>query len=178
MTNTSFKRGEQLTFKVHYGFVNAARAVFKIDNSLYKIGEKTCYRIEVEGKTIGSFDFFTKVRDKWGSYVDTATMIPEKSYRNIKEGKYDLKEAVSFFQDQGIAVRRIDDTKKEQYNTAKNVHDIVSGYYYIRSMDFTKRRVGDTIKVYAFFENKNFDFKMKYLGKAKVETEQGNFNSI
>lgn len=178
LTNTSFKKGEQLTFKVHYGFVNAARAVFRIDNSLYKIGDKTCYKIEVDGKTIGSFDFFTKVRDKWGTYVDTATMIPEKSYREIKEGKYDLKETVSYFQDQGLAVRRVDETKKEQYSTPKNVHDIVSGYYYIRSMDFTKVRIGDTVKVLAFFENKNFDFRMKYLGKTKIETDKGQFNSL
>jgi Protein of unknown function (DUF3108) len=178
LSNTSFKKGEELTFKIHYGFVNAARAVFKIDNSIYRIGDKTCYRIEVEGKTIGSFDFFTKVRDRWGTFVDTATMIPEKSYRTIKEGKYDLKESVSFFQDRGIAVRKVDDTKREQYDTPRNVHDIVSGYYYIRSMDFTKLRLNDTIKVLAFFENKNFDFRMKYLGKAKIDTDQGKFSAI
>lgn len=177
LVNTSFKRGEELTFKVHYGFINAARAVFRIDNGFHKIGDKTCYKVEIEGKTIGSFDFFTKVRDKWGSYIDTSSMIPEQCYRNIREGKYDLKEVVSFYQDQGLAIRKVD-SKTEKFNTAKNVHDIVSGYYYIRSMDLTKYNTGDTIKVFAFFESKNFDFKLKYLGKQKVKSDQGEFNAI
>jgi Protein of unknown function (DUF3108) len=104
-------------------------------------------------------------------------LIPEQCYRNIREGKYDLKEVVSFYQDQGLAIRKVD-SKTEKFNTAKNVHDIVSGYYYIRSMDLTKYNTGDTIKVFAFFESKNFDFKLKYLGKQKVKSDQGEFNAI
>ena len=178
LSNNTFRTGEELNFKVHYGFINAAKASFRIDNNLHKQGDKTCYKVEIEGRTIGSEDFFSKVRDKWGSYIDTATMIPEKSYRNIQEGKYDLKEVVWFYQDKGVAVRNVDNVKKEQYNTPKNVHDIVSGYYYLRQINFEKYNVGDTVKILAFFENKNFDFKLKYLGKTQVKTDNGKFRAI
>jgi hypothetical protein len=39
-------------------------------------------------------------------------------------------------------------------------------------------KVGDTIKLKAFFEDKLYDFKIKYLGKVKLNTKFGSIQSI
>lgn len=36
-------------------------------------------------KTTGLFDLFVKIRENWGAYVDTASIIPYKAYRFIEE---------------------------------------------------------------------------------------------
>ncbi len=44
-TNTSFKYGEQLTYRIHYGFVDAATATLKIDNNPKVIGGRNSYHM-------------------------------------------------------------------------------------------------------------------------------------
>src|SRR5688572_25972815 len=67
--NDSFTTGEKLHYKVHYGFINAAESVIDIDNQVHTINGRPCYKVNVFGKTVGSFDFFLRIRDTWRSYV-------------------------------------------------------------------------------------------------------------
>lgn len=177
LKNTTFKAGEKLVYRVHYGFLNAGRAELEIHNKFYKINDKICYKINVYGKSIGSFDFFTRIRDHWGTYIDTASLIPLQSYRYVQEGKYKLKEEIYYDQELHKATRKVEGQKDELFSIATNVQDIVSGYYYLRAMDFTKFVVGDTINIDAFFENKGYAFQMKYLGIEELDTDIGKYKS-
>ena len=88
INNTSFQKGEVLTYKVHYGFINAATAQMTISPDLYDLHGRKCYKIEVKGRSVGMFDLFLRIRDTWGTYLDTASIITHKFYRKIEEGKY------------------------------------------------------------------------------------------
>lgn len=177
LQNTSFERGEKLVYRVHYGFLNAGKAELEINQKLFKVADKICYRINVYGKSVGSFDFFTRIRDHWGTYVDTATLIPYMSYRYIQEGKYKLKEELIIDQNDHKLTRKVEGQKDELFDIAANVQDIVSGYYYLRAMRFEDFKIGDTIKIDAFFENKGYLFQMKYLGEVKIDTDIGEYHA-
>src|SRR6476620_5759748 len=56
--NDSFTSGEKLDYVVHYGLINAAQATIDIDNDIQMINSRPCYKVNVFGKTTGSFDFF------------------------------------------------------------------------------------------------------------------------
>ena len=58
------------------------------------------------------------------------------------------------------------------------MQDLVSGYFYLRTVDYGRLRIGDTIKVSAFLEDKTYDFRIKYLGKEKIDTKFGTINAI
>ncbi len=177
LQNNTFSPGEKLIYRVHYGFLNAGRAELEIHNKFYKVEDKVCYKINVYGKSIGSFDFFTRIRDHWGTYIDTSSLIPLQSYRYVQEGKYKLKEEIYYDQEAHKATRKVEGQKDEFYTLAHNVQDIVSGFYYLRAMDFSKIKTGDTISIDAFFENKGYAFQMKYLGIEEMDTDIGKFRS-
>src|SRR5690349_8721789 len=96
--NTSFVGNEQLNFIVYYNvagvYVNAGNASFT--SSLEKLSGKTVYHITGEGKTNPSYDWIYKVRDKYETFIDTASMQPLKFIRNVNEGGYKKYENITF----------------------------------------------------------------------------------
>jgi len=177
LENDSFTSGEKLEYKVHYGLINAAEAVIDIDNDIQTINNRPCYKVNVFGKTTGSFDFFLRVRDTWRSYIDTVSIVPQRFHRNIEEGKYRKKENIMFDHYKNLATV---EGKKETntYKVPDNVQDIVSGIYYLRTLDYDKRKVGEPIRIQGFFDEEVFDFTVTYRGKTTVETKAGNIKAI
>jgi hypothetical protein len=175
--NDSFTSGEKLDYIVHYGLINAAQATIDIDDDIQTINNRPCYKVNVFGKTTGSFDFFLKIRDTWRSYIDTTSIVPQRFHRNIEEGKYRKKENIMFDHYKNLAT--VED--KKETNTFKvpdNVQDIVSGVYYLRTLNYEKRKIGEPIKIQGFFDDEVFDFTVTYKGKETVETKAGDIKAI
>ena len=88
--NRSFHAGEQITYTVYYAvagiYVNAGNATFT--SQLETFNNRPVYHITGEGKTNSSYDWIYKVRDKYETFIDTATMQPLKFIRNVNEGGY------------------------------------------------------------------------------------------
>ncbi|AFL82715.1 Protein of unknown function (DUF3108) [Belliella baltica DSM 15883] len=181
--NTAFKNGEELTFKVSYGFLDAAEAKMKINPYVNTIKSRPVYRIDVTGETLGLFKLF-KVNDTWGSYLDTVKIIPHQSYRFIEEGKYRKNERVVFDHDQGKAMMRLYDRENKKivetksYDVPKNVQDIVSGFYYLRTMDMKKFKKGDIITLTGFFDKEIYNLKLIFEGKERLSTQVGDFETF
>lgn len=182
--NSSFGRGEELQYRVHYGIINAGVATMKVDEDIHYVNGRPCYKIDVYGKTVGVFDFFTKIRDNWGAYVDTAAILPQQGYRNIEEGRYRKYEVSTFdHRNDTVEMSWLDnETKKvkerKQFEVPNEVLDLVSGYYYLRTLDFSRYKVGDVISIDAFFDEEVYDFKIRYTDKQKLKTAVGEINSI
>jgi hypothetical protein len=175
--NRSFTKGEHLLFRVHYGFINAGEASVDVGDTLYKVNNRICYKVNVHGKSTGIFDLGMRIRNTYRSYIDTAALIPHQFYVNIQEGKYRKEERVFFDQKQHRVKSEEKDDKKE-FETPTDVQDIVSGYYFLRTVDFNKLHVGDTVRIHAFFDDELYDFKVKYRGKDEVKTKFGKIKAI
>ena len=167
--NDSFTTGEKLHYKVHYGFINAAESVIEIDNKTHMVNDRPCYRVNVFGKTIGSFDFFLRIRDTWRSYIDTEAIVSQRFFRNIEEGKYRKKETVTFDHNRLLALQEDD----KQFKIPKNVQDLVSGFYYMRTLDYSKMKTGEPIKITGFFDEETFVFDVTFKGRETIKTKFG-----
>lgn len=177
--NTSFGRGEVLRYKVHYGFINAAEGEIETSGDLHRVNDRPCYRVSVSGRTTGSFDFFLRIRDTWRSYIDTAAILPQKFTRDIAESKYRKKETLDF--DHATNTVTVDDSKeksKKTFQTPDNVQDLVSGIFFMRTLDFSHRKIGEAIKIQGFFDNEVFDFTVTYQGREEIDTKAGTFRCI
>jgi len=180
----SFRKGEYIKYKAHYGFVNAAEGEMIVSDKTYRINGRKCYKIDVYGRSIGMFDLFLRIRDNWGTYLDTSAIFSHKFYRKIEEGKYRKHEVVDFDQEKNEASVLTYDRHKEIWKPAEkfevpsNVQDLVSGYYYLRTLDFASMQVGDTINIDAFFDDEVYDFNVRYIGKDLLKTKLGKINSI
>lgn len=184
VVNRSFHSGEVLKYRVHYGFVNAAEGEMFISDEIHRVNGRDCFKIDVFGKSVGMFDLFLRIRDNWGTYLDTTSMVPQKFYRTIEEGKYRKREIIKFDHTNLKArVTSFDKKKKvwkpeKIYDVPTNVQDMVSGYYFLRTMDFKKLQPGDIINIDAFFEDQLYDFNIKFVGREKVKTKLGKINSL
>lgn len=179
--NNKFERGEELTYLVHFGFVNGGEATVRLDKKLYKLNDRACYKVDVRGKSLGITALTYRVNDLWRSYIDTGAMVPHKFYRSIRENGYKKDEETYFDHFNGNAkVMNITDRKNiktKTYKIQKYVQDMVSGYYFLRTIEFDKYKKGDIIEVKGFLEDKSYNFKIKYLGKRRLKTKFGRINT-
>jgi len=180
----SLRPGERIEYRVHYGFINAGEATLKVDEAIYAINKRPCYKIDVFGRTTGFFDMVTTVRDNWGTYLDTAAFVPHIFYQTQKEGKYLKKEVIEFDQINHIAlVNRLnkkDSTliKKDPFDTSPNIQDIVSGYYYMRTFDYDTMTNNQIFTIKGFYDDTTYNVKIKFLGREKLKTKVGEFKTF
>ncbi len=175
ISNTSFLAGEQLTMTVFYNvagvYVNAGTASFT--NSLEKLGGKTVFHMVGDGKTNPSYDWIYKVRDRYETFIDTATLQPLKFIRNVNEGGYKKYENITFNRSANTAV-----TNKGVYKVPSCIQDVLSSIYYARNIDFNKYKSGDRIPFTMFLDNDIYSMYIRYLGKEDVKTKYGKFRAI
>ncbi len=173
--NTAFKAGEKVTYTVYYAvagiYVNAGTATFT--NTLETLNNKPVFHIVGEGNTNSSYDWIYKVRDKYETYVDTATMQPLKFIRNVNEGGYKKFQNITFNKTSNTAV-----TNDGVFKVPGCVQDVVSAVFYARNIDFSKLRKNDKIGFSMFLDNEVFNMYIRYLGKETIKTKYGKFDAI
>ena len=68
--NKSFKRGERLTYRIHYGFIDAAQATLEITDENRQVADRNTFHVVGVGISKGTMDAFFKVRDRYETYID------------------------------------------------------------------------------------------------------------
>ncbi len=179
----SYAQGEVLTYRLHYGFFTAGEATLSVSPKLYKVEDKICYKFDVHGKSSNVISAMYDINDTWRSYVDTSSLIPAKAYRDIRENSYRLQETTLFDQNsktiQVHTKKKKNPVKDTQYVAKTNdIQDMVSAFYYLRGIDYKKMKVGETVKVNAFFEDEFYDFQVRYQGVETIKTKLGKMRAI
>ncbi len=173
--NTAFKATEEVRMKVFYSsmgmYVGAGEAVFT--STLERFNGKPVYHFTGTGTTYSFFDNFFKVRDKYESYVDTATLLPYKFVRNVDEGGYKKYNNVTFNQSANTAV-----STNGVFKVTDCIQDVVSSVYYARNINFDKYKVNDKIPFDMFLDDEVYHLYVRYMGKEKIKTRYGKFNAI
>ena len=173
--NKAFAAGEIVTMKVYYTtlgmYVGAGEATFA--TTLERFNGKPVYHFVGQGKTYSFFDNFFKVRDKYESYVDTATLLPYKFVRNVEEGSYKKYNNVTFNQKANTAV-----STNGVFKITACMQDVVSAVYYARNIKFENYKVNDKIPFDMFLDDEVYHLYIRYLGKEKIKTRYGKFNAI
>lgn len=167
---SAFQDGEWFKFRMSYsGWLKAGEATLQIKEK--KLKEKPVYHVIGKGKTTGAINWFFKVRDRYESYFDTKTGLPYKFIRKIDEGGHTKDIEIAFNHNTKKA-----EVNNKKYKTVKtvdidtNVQDLVSAFYYLRSnYDTEKIKVGDVVKLSMFFDEENYPFKLKFLGRETIK---------
>ncbi len=171
--NNAFNAGEKLTYKLHYGVIDAAEATLEVKKSEKKINGRGLYRVVGLGKSVGSFNWFFKVDDHYESYIDEKGMFPWIFLRRVNEGGYKINQDYTFIQNKG----KVKEGEKE-YKAPTNVQDMISSYYYARTLDFSNAKKGDVFEFDSFVDGEVFPLKIKFLGKETVKIRNGKYNAL
>ncbi|HMJ69052.1 MAG TPA: DUF3108 domain-containing protein [Cyclobacteriaceae bacterium] len=176
---TSFGRGEELEYKVNFGFFTVGKAITRIDRRVHNINSQACYKIDAIGETSDWISWVTDVNDMWGAYIDTTTLSTQVAYRKIREGRYKKDELADFDHDTHKVVIKVMNQEtgvyeeKNRYDIPHNAKDLVGGFMLLRQIDFTKLHKGDTVTISGFFEDTSYFLKVIYKGKENVHTKIG-----
>jgi hypothetical protein len=134
---------------------------------------KSVYHVVGEGKTNTFYDNFFKVRDRYESYIDTATLQPYKFLRNVNEGGYKTVEDVAFVRTANTAV-----TNTGVYKVTDCIQDVISAIYYARNINFDHLKPNDTIPFDMFLDRQVYHLHIRYLGKEIIRTKYAKFRAI
>ena len=175
ITNTSFQEGEKLNFRVYYNmgalWVPAGDASFTTTAST--VNGKKAYHVVGDGRTLKSYEWFYKVRDRYETFIDAETMLPLRFVRNVNENGFKIYNNVSFNQKVGKAV-----STNGMFDIPKCTQDVLSAIFYARNIDYSKHKVGDKIPFSMFLDDKVYNLYIRNLGKEKITTRYGTFNTI
>jgi hypothetical protein len=72
----------------------------------------------------------------------------------------------------------VESKKTDTFKIPENVQDIVSGFYYLRTLNLDKYRNGDVIRLQGFFDDEVFDFTIVFRGREIVETKAGKIRAF
>lgn len=182
--NDSFTKGEVLHYKMSYGIFSIGRGSTTIHENYHKMNSRDCFKVDVFGRTTGMVDWVADVNDQWGAYIDTAALVPHMAYRKIREGRYKKDEIITFDHPAKKIQVKVFNHKTGQYKEPLNydaplqVRDLIAGFMYMRTKDFSKLKVNDTILVEGFFEDTFYKLKILYKGKETIKTKAGKFRAI
>lgn len=172
LKTNSFKAGESLKYQMSYGFIDAGVATLELNETKY--AGKSFYHARAIAKTSGVTDKLYNVRDVYETVFDAQTGLPIKSIRNVKEGNYKAYEEVIYYQRSGKAVSTI----KGEVSIPNRIHDMVSSFYFLRNNLFENIKVGDTIKMQTFFDNKVYPLQIRYKGIETIKTKHGKISCL
>jgi hypothetical protein len=174
-SNTCFSAGEVITFKIFYNiiglYVDAGTASFTVNQA--KLENKPVYHIVGLGSSNPSYDWIFRVRDRYETFVDTASLKPYKFIRHVEEGGFRKDELVQFDHKKNTAT-----TTKGNFEISDCMQDVLSSIYYARNIDFSKYNVGDKIPFSMFLDNEVHNIYIRYLGKEVLKTRYGKFHTI
>lgn len=170
--NNAFGVGERLMFSVNYGFINAGDAVMAIPRYDTVAGRR-CYRVEFTVNSLESFAWVYKVEDRYLTYIDVEAIVPLKFEQHIREGTYRRDFIAEFDQSKHVAK-----TSEGEYPIPEYVHDIMSAFYFVRTVDFTGFLPGEDTVLQNFYKDKSYELVVRFLGRQELEVGAGTFKTV
>ncbi len=174
-----FTFGEELHFEVSYGWVDLAEARLQVGKKPILENSQSYFKIDAFGKSKGAVTLFSKVNDNWGTHLNTQSLLPKLSYRYIEEGRYRRNEKVYFDQVNKKATLELYDRENKKVKEVKvyplpgTVQDLVSGFYFLRTLDLSTLRKGQEVLIRGFFDKEIYNLKLIFEGAETLETNLG-----
>jgi len=173
LTNTAFTYGEELNYRVHYGIINAAKIKLKVADESSIINGRETYHLIADGKTLSTFDWMFKVRDRFESYLDMEYIAPIKYFKSVKEDNYSDVDLVFFDHDK----KRIKG-KKKNMDCPAYVQDIIGAAYYARTIDFSTATKGQKYPIDIYLDQEIYNLEFTYAGKETIKSDIGKVRCI
>lgn len=156
-------------------WVSAGKVRFLVKDSIYK--KQPSYYVEGKGKSLKSYDWFFKVRDKYASFISKANLKPIHFIRRVREGDFSLNYDYKFnYQKLSSSVeeKRKKDTKYDTIQITNCSYDIMSSVYLSRSINFESLSINDSVTIDIILDKEIFnDVAIIYKGIKKVTDQNG-----
>lgn len=172
--NNAFKAGEILSYRLHYGIIDAGVAVLEVKPEIMNVSGRNVYHIVGNGYSKGSFDWFFKVRDRYETFIDKDALLPWMFVRRVNEGGYIINQDYKF----NHYTNKVDVGNGEKVDIPPGTQDMISAFYAARNLDFSNAKEGDVFTVNSIVDKELWPLKMRYVGKETITCDIGKFKCI
>lgn len=172
LPQSAFGVGERLVFDVGYSFITAGEAVMSIPKEDTIFGRPS-YQVLFTVNSTPMFSWIYKVEDRYETLLDMQGIFPWRFTQKVREGSYRRDFSAVFDQVKNIAY-----AENKQYPIPPYVHDAVSAFYYVRTLDYSNSRVGEKIFLQNFYKDTTYSLAVKFLGRQRISVDAGTFNCI
>ena len=171
-SNSAIKSGERLVFSGSYNMSGLMTQLAQITMTTETVttAKNTYLHLNCEAATYSKWDKFFKIRDLYESYVNPLTLRPSLYKRSIDEGGYIKKEKYVFKgnQVQSTMKRKNKPETQKTFPVGGATQDIVSIIYKLRTVDFSKFKVGQTKAFTIIFDEKEIPVVVKFMGNETI----------
>ncbi len=179
ISQTAFGLGEKLEFEINYGFVTAGYATMEVAPNFVNLNGRNCYEITISINSAPSFDWVYKFREKYKCFLDAEGIFPWKFEQHLREGSYE-RDFEAIFDHENLKVKTSAVTRGEkepdrEHSIPKFVQDVVSAFYYARTMSFANINKNDIINIPSFYKDTTYNLAVRYLGKDDADVPAGDF---
>lgn len=173
-TNDAFKAGEILSYRLHYGVMDAGVAVLEVKPDMIDVSGRKVYHIVGNGYSKGTFDWFFKVRDRYETFIDKDALLPWLFVRRVNEGGYIINQDYAF----NHYTNKVDVGGGEKIDIPAGTHDMISAFYAARNLDLSNAKEGDIFTISTIVDKEMWPMKIRYVGKETIDTEIGTFRCV
>lgn len=172
--NEAFKEGEILSYRLHYGMMDAGVILMEVKPEIIEVAGRKVYHIVGNGYTKGTFEWFYKVRDRYETFIDKDAMLPWMFVRRCDEGGYITNQDYTF----NHYTNKVDVGAGEKVDIPSGTQDMISAFYSARNIDLTNAKVGDVFTINSIVDKEIWPLKIRYVGKEKIKCDLGTFNCV
>lgn len=172
--NTAFKEGEVLTYRLHYGIMDAGVAILEVKPTILEISGRKVYHVVGNGFSKGTFDWFYKVRDRYETFIDKDALVPWMFVRRVDEGGFKFSQDYVF----NHYTKKVDVGGGEKYDVPVGIQDMLSAFYAARNLDFSGMKEGDIFSLNSFIDKELWPVKMKFIGRETIDCELGTYKCL
>lgn len=173
LVHHAFAPGEKLTYILHYGWLNAGVATLELSES-QPVGGRGVLHALGRGESIGAFKAFYKVDDRYETYFDREGVFPWVFVRRVDEGGYRFSQDYIFKQ----RLRQVTTQEQKTFDVPAHVQDMLSAFYYARTLDFSSAATGQEFTIPCFLDNEKWDLRMRYVGKETIKLRNGKYRCL
>lgn len=177
-TKNAYKAGEELKFKVKYGWFKTSEATLSVRNST--LDGVPVHHIRGFGRTTGMLDIFFKVRDNFESFISQQDGLPLKFIRKTSEGGHTKDKMITF--NHVVDSAKVHDFKHDKVSShyiKNHTQDLLSALYALRNqVDENNLSVGEEFYLNLFFDEENFGFKATFIREEVLQTDFGKIKTL
>lgn len=165
-------KGERLVFELSWFKIKAGTAVMEV--SQRENQGRAAYNISALTSSNDYIDIIYRVRDRIDSFIYADNLSSYRYRVHQEEGSFRRDKEIVFDYDKKLATYT-KDKKVSVYEISHFVNDALSSLYYLRTKELT---VGKTVTMDVFDDKKLWQVDVQVLGKERVETPVGVFNTV
>src|SRR5690606_38895142 len=155
----TYQAGENLTYKLKYGFMSVATGTLKVEKSKLRVSNPNAFHLSAFGQTSGLFAVY-KVRNKYDSYIDGNTYLPDLYIEDIHELCQTHEKDVTIDHPN----KKISGKKATFIITRSKFLELLPAYFFARNLDHSCGKKGQTYKRTYFVHDDVAQLGIKYIG--------------